>query len=138
MLQRAYQASVYIWPRPRRKPTRLTPPQQSAPPSTQEAGTSPHRSTLATSPRSFISRDRHLLFGHHDDIKRAFLGGDDDGDDTLSVSEAVSAVEKLSGQSVSESSIESACQSCGIDTGREMDFNEFVQVVRHLEDNNYL
>ncbi|KAK3380762.1 hypothetical protein B0T24DRAFT_616250, partial [Lasiosphaeria ovina] len=56
-----------------------------------------------------------------DDIKRAFLGGDDDGDDTLSVSEAVSAVEKLSGQSVSESSIESACQSCGIDTGREMD-----------------
>ena len=35
-----------------------------------------------------------------DDIKKAFKGGDDDGDDTLSVSEAVTAVEKLSGTQV--------------------------------------
>ncbi|KAK3389580.1 hypothetical protein B0H63DRAFT_463982 [Podospora didyma] len=74
-----------------------------------------------------------------DDIKKAFQGGDDDGDDGLSVSEAVAAIEKLSGRSVSESTIELACQSCSVSTsGREMDFDEFVQIVRHLESNNDL
>ncbi|KAK0622072.1 hypothetical protein B0T17DRAFT_310062 [Bombardia bombarda] len=72
-----------------------------------------------------------MAFGESD-IKTAFKGGDDDGDDTLSVSEAVSALEKLGG-SVGSSTVESACRSCGVDTSREMDFDEFVKVVRHLE-----
>ncbi|KAK3688923.1 hypothetical protein B0T22DRAFT_407663 [Podospora appendiculata] len=73
-----------------------------------------------------------------DEIKRAFQSGDDDGDDTLSVTEAVQAVEKLTGRSLDSSTIESACASCGVSTSREMDFGEFVQVVRHLESNNEL
>lgn len=54
-------------------------------------------------------------------IKKAFKSGDDDGDDTLSVSEASQALEKLSGRSVNEGTIKSACSKCGIDTSREMD-----------------
>lgn len=55
------------------------------------------------------------------DIKKAFKGGDDDGDDTLSVSEASTALEKLSGKSIDTSTIESACSKVGVDTSREMD-----------------
>jgi len=55
------------------------------------------------------------------DMKRAFRDGDGDGDDTLSVREAVTAVEKLSGRSLEEDRIESACKSCGISTSREME-----------------
>ncbi|KAK3935277.1 hypothetical protein QBC46DRAFT_397829 [Diplogelasinospora grovesii] len=73
-----------------------------------------------------------------DEIKKAFQGGDDDGDDTLSVSEAVNAVEKLTGRSLDTSTIESACKSCDVDTSKEMDYDEFVSVVRHLENNNEL
>ncbi|KAJ9149545.1 hypothetical protein NKR19_g5677 [Coniochaeta hoffmannii] len=73
-----------------------------------------------------------------DAIKRAFRSGDDDGDDTLSVSEASQALEKLSGTSVDEDTIKSACSKCGVDTSREMDFDEFVSVVRHLEEKGTL
>jgi hypothetical protein len=55
------------------------------------------------------------------DIKKAFQSGDDDADDTLSVSEAVQAIEKLTGKELAESKIESACSSCGVSTNREMD-----------------
>jgi hypothetical protein len=55
------------------------------------------------------------------DIEQSFRSGDNDGDDTLSVSEASDALEKLSGKSVDTSTIESACSSCGVDTSREMD-----------------
>jgi hypothetical protein len=54
-------------------------------------------------------------------IESAFLGGDNDGDNTLSVSEAASALQRLSGKSVDESTISSACSSCGVPTSREMD-----------------
>ncbi|GAB1318361.1 EF-hand domain-containing protein [Madurella fahalii] len=70
-------------------------------------------------------------------MRIAFLSGGDDGDDTLSVREAVNAL-GMPGASLSESDVESACQSCGLDTSREMCFDEFVQVVRHLEKNNSL
>jgi hypothetical protein len=55
------------------------------------------------------------------DIKQAFLGGDDDGDNTLSVYEASTALEKLSGKYISSSTVESACDKAGISTSREMD-----------------
>ncbi|KAK4209494.1 hypothetical protein QBC37DRAFT_430328 [Rhypophila decipiens] len=55
------------------------------------------------------------------DIRKAFKGGDDDGDDTLSVSEAINAVEKLSGRSLDEEVIKSACDKSGVPTSREMD-----------------
>ncbi len=54
-------------------------------------------------------------------IESAFYGGDDDGDNTLSVSEASSALGRLSGKSIDEGTISSACSSCGIPTSREMD-----------------
>ena len=55
------------------------------------------------------------------DIESAFNSGDMDGDDTLSVSEASSAIQSLSGRSVDEGTISSACSSCGVPTYREMD-----------------
>jgi len=74
-----------------------------------------------------------------DSIKSAFQGGDNDNDDGLSLSEATEALEKLGG-SVDESTIEEACKSCGvsIDSGREMDLDEFTSVVRHLEEEGKL
>lgn len=54
------------------------------------------------------------------DIKSAFTSGDNDDDNTLSVSEATSALYKLSGKSIDSSTVESACNSCGVDTSREM------------------
>ena len=56
-----------------------------------------------------------------DEIKQAFRGGDDDGDDTLSVSEAVQAIEQLSGRALDSSTVESGCSDCSIPTHREMD-----------------
>jgi hypothetical protein len=55
------------------------------------------------------------------EIKTAFHSGDTDADDTLSVSEASSALEKLSGKYVDESTIEAACNSLGVSTSKEMD-----------------
>lgn len=49
----------------------------------------------------------------------AFLSGDDDGDDTLDVREAVDALGNLY-SSLSESEVESVCQSCGPGTSHEM------------------
>jgi len=68
-----------------------------------------------------------------EDIKSAFHSGDDDADDGLSLSEASKALETLSGSSIDESTIEAACNSCGVSTSREMDEAEFVSVVRQLE-----
>lgn len=68
------------------------------------------------------------------DIQKAFKSGDDDADNTLSVSEAGQALEKLSGKSVDASTIESAARSAGVDTSREMDLDEFTSVVRKLEE----
>jgi len=66
-------------------------------------------------------------------------GGDGDNDDGLSVSEASEALEKLTGKSVDESTIQKACDSCGVETGgREMDLDEFTSVVRHLEEKGEL
>ncbi|KAJ9157907.1 hypothetical protein NKR23_g10 [Pleurostoma richardsiae] len=73
-----------------------------------------------------------------DDIKNAFQGGDNDDDDGLSLSEASTALEKLSGKTIDESTIESACSSCGVDTSREMTLDEFKEVVRHLESSGTL
>ncbi|KAM7183666.1 hypothetical protein V8F20_012540 [Naviculisporaceae sp. PSN 640] len=80
----------------------------------------------------------YMQLASEDEIKKAFKGGDDDGDDTLSVSEAVNAVEKLSGRSLDEDVIKAACDSVGVPTSREMDFDEFVQVISHLESKNNL
>ncbi|KAB5576284.1 hypothetical protein GE09DRAFT_620155 [Coniochaeta sp. 2T2.1] len=80
----------------------------------------------------------NTIMASESDIKKAFQSGDDDGDDTLSVSEASTALEKLCGKSVDESTVEAACRKCGVDTKREMDFDEFVSLVRHLEDNGEL
>jgi hypothetical protein len=54
-------------------------------------------------------------------IQSAFNDGDNDADNTLSVSEAASALQTLSGKYISESTVESACSSCGVSTSREMD-----------------
>ena len=73
------------------------------------------------------------------------------------MSEASQALEKLSGTSVDEDTIKSACSKCGVDTSREMDcmllteraewwvvadlggiVDEFVSVVRHLEEKGTL
>jgi len=67
------------------------------------------------------------------DIERAFRSGDGDDDDGLSVSEASSALESLSGKSVGSSTIESACSACGISTSGEMSVSQFKELVRHLE-----
>jgi len=72
------------------------------------------------------------------DIESAFYGGDDDGDNTLSVTEASTALQRLSGKHVDESTISSACGSCGVPTSREMDLSEFTEVVRHLESSGVL
>jgi len=72
------------------------------------------------------------------DIENSFRSGDNDGDDTLSVSEASDALENLSGKSVDTSTIESACSSCGVDTSREMDLDEFKSIVRYLESSGVL
>jgi hypothetical protein len=55
------------------------------------------------------------------EISSAFRSGDDDADNTLSLSEASQAIEKLSGKSIDESTIEAACKACGVTTSREMD-----------------
>lgn len=39
----------------------------------------------------------------------------------MSISEANTALEKLCGKSVGESTIKAACKKCGVDTQREMD-----------------
>ncbi|KAL0466178.1 hypothetical protein QR685DRAFT_535897 [Neurospora intermedia] len=75
---------------------------------------------------------RHLP-ASQDDLRDAFKSGDRDGDNTLSVREAVSAVQALGGQTLGAEQLERACNDCGVDTGREMDFDEFVRVVRKLE-----
>jgi Ca2+-binding EF-hand superfamily protein len=54
------------------------------------------------------------------DIERAFQSGDNDDDNTLSVSEASDALQELSGKSIDASTVEAACSSCGVDTSREM------------------
>jgi hypothetical protein len=71
-------------------------------------------------------------------IESAFQGGDDDGDNTLSVSEAASALQRLSGKYIDEGTISSACSSCGVPTSREMDLSEFTEVVRYLESSGVL
>ncbi|KAH8883092.1 hypothetical protein GQ53DRAFT_664816, partial [Thozetella sp. PMI_491] len=72
------------------------------------------------------------------EIKNAFQRGDDDGDDTLSVNEAIQAIEKLKGASLSATIVESGCSSCSIPTTREMDLDEFTSLVRHFESNGTL
>ena len=54
-------------------------------------------------------------------MKKAFNSGDNDSDNTLSVSEAVSAVESLSGKSLENSTVSLAASAAGVDTSREMD-----------------
>jgi len=71
-------------------------------------------------------------------IQSAFRDGDDDNDDGLSVKEATDALYKLSGKIVDSSYIEEACSSCGVDTSREMTYDEFLSVVRYLEGNGTL
>ncbi|KAH8799795.1 hypothetical protein F5884DRAFT_811268 [Xylogone sp. PMI_703] len=71
-------------------------------------------------------------------IKDAFHAGDNDDDDGLSISETVTALQKLSGQSVSPSTIESACNECGITTSREMTYDEFKSLIEYLEQNGNL
>ncbi len=58
-----------------------------------------------------------------DDIKSAFQRGDEDNDDGLSISEASEALEKLSGKSIDEATIEAACDSVGVSvtSSHEMD-----------------
>ncbi|KAE8446496.1 hypothetical protein EG329_011959 [Mollisiaceae sp. DMI_Dod_QoI] len=75
-----------------------------------------------------------------DDIKSAFQRGDEDNDDGLSISEASEALEKLSGKSIDEATIEAACDSVGVSvtSSHEMDFDEFKSVVRHLEEEGKL
>ncbi|KAK3484775.1 uncharacterized protein B0T23DRAFT_54439 [Neurospora hispaniola] len=68
-----------------------------------------------------------------DALRNAFQSGDRDGDNTLSVREAVTAVQALGGRTLDAKQLERACNDCGVDTGREMDFDEFVKVVRKLE-----
>ncbi|KAK3502117.1 hypothetical protein B0T13DRAFT_161398 [Neurospora crassa] len=68
-----------------------------------------------------------------DDLRNAFHSGDRDGDNTLSVREAVSAVQVFGGRTLDAKQLERACNDCGVATGREMDFDEFVRVVRKLE-----
>jgi len=53
-------------------------------------------------------------------MQSAFRGGDSDDDNTLSVSEATSALYKLSGKSIDSSTVEAACNSCSVDSSREM------------------
>ncbi|KAF8858691.1 hypothetical protein BDZ45DRAFT_802279 [Acephala macrosclerotiorum] len=74
-----------------------------------------------------------------DQIKAAFLKGDGDNDDGLSLSEASEALERLSGKSVDESTIEAAADSLGVSTkGHEMDVDEFTSVVKKLEEEGKL
>ncbi|KAK3399549.1 hypothetical protein B0T20DRAFT_391114 [Sordaria brevicollis] len=58
----------------------------------------------------------------HANIRAAFEAGDRDGDNTLSVREAVVAVEALCGTTLDPEQVQWACNECGVDTGREMDF----------------
>lgn len=74
----------------------------------------------------------------HADIRAAFQVGDGDGDNTLSVREAVIAVQALCGRTLDAEQVQRACNECGVDTGREMDFNDFMMVVRRLESEGVL
>ncbi|CZR63600.1 uncharacterized protein PAC_13497 [Phialocephala subalpina] len=74
-----------------------------------------------------------------DQIKEAFVKGDGDNDDGLSLSEASEALEKLSGKLVDESTIKAAAESVGVDANsHEMDVNEFRSVVKKLEEDGKL
>ena len=55
------------------------------------------------------------------DLRTAFQSGDRDGDNTLSVREAVTAVQALSGRTLDAEQLQQACNECGVDTGREME-----------------
>ncbi|RFU35491.1 hypothetical protein B7463_g851, partial [Scytalidium lignicola] len=66
-------------------------------------------------------------------IKAAFQAGDNDDDDGLSIPETVKALEKLSGKTLSSAAIEGACNNCGINTSREMTYDEFKSLIEHLE-----
>ncbi|KAI9770048.1 MAG: hypothetical protein M1839_003276 [Geoglossum umbratile] len=66
-------------------------------------------------------------------IKSAFLAGDGDDDDGLSIPEAKTALEKLSGKSVDYSTVENACSSCNVGKSKEMtckwEFSALVEAV---------
>jgi len=73
------------------------------------------------------------------EIEKAYIAGDADADDGLSLSEAHDALYKLSGKSIDESTIEAACSSCGVDiASREMNCDEFKEVVQYLESSGTL
>jgi hypothetical protein len=66
--------------------------------------------------------------------RRPFSLVNDDGNNTLSVSEACTALEKLTGKSIGSDTVESTCSKCGVDTSREMDCKSCKWPTTHIWD----